>query len=126
MKLEISDSLEKYLRIQSGILTIGNFYEVVGWWKAFLTTSGRMCSPDNLVENVNVDAFEIFSVKGYKIFIQKELLTEKIIQFRIQGEGNFEIQLMWEEKNNKQGDLTWKYWSYVPATPAAVKWQKDF
>ena len=52
-----------------------------------------MCSPDQLIENIDSRKFIKFMSKDYEIYIHNELLKEDFILFSIQGEGKFNIQL---------------------------------
>ena len=50
-----------------------------------------MSGPHDLKQRVDPSNFERFEVAGSVLHIQKELLSEGIIEFTIPGEGGFSI-----------------------------------
>lgn len=50
-----------------------------------------MCAPHELKQRVDPSDFERFELGESVFFIQKELLSDGIIEFAIPGEGEFSI-----------------------------------
>jgi len=50
-----------------------------------------MCAPHELKQRVDPSDFERFELGGSVFYIQKELLSEGVIEFTIPGEGGFSI-----------------------------------
>jgi len=51
-----------------------------------------MLAPDDLIDKIDPVDFELFTYKGIKIFIQRELLNEEKISFFISRVGRFYIE----------------------------------
>ncbi len=50
-----------------------------------------MCGPSDLKQRVDPSDFERFELGGAVLYVQRELLSEGIIEFSIPGEGEFSI-----------------------------------
>jgi hypothetical protein len=50
-----------------------------------------MCGPSDLKQRVDPSGFERFELGGAVLYVQRELLSEGVIEFSIPGEGTFSI-----------------------------------
>ena len=90
MNIKINQELEKIINDKGKFLTIGYFLEVRGW-KVQIITSGRMKSPDEMKYDTQMKEFTKFDIRDFTIFIEKQLLSKRTINFTIPRIGNYEI-----------------------------------
>ena len=90
MTLKLSEDLETVLNNRGKFLTIGSFLEVRGW-QVQIITSGRMKTPEEMKYETSMKEFKKFKILDYTIYIEKQLLSRRIINFTIPKFGNYEL-----------------------------------